>query len=98
MSAAAEREHLANGAYAAAVTLAAAHRIMQPEYAALRELQIEVIRAAGQVHRIGVNFNQSVAALNSGQLQDQLRWYARAAAATVNRLDDLADEISKRLP
>lgn len=98
VSAAAEREHLADGAYAALATLAAARGTAHPEYVLLRELLMEIMHATGQVRRVGVNLNQSVAALNSGELLDQLQWYAQAAARTVAKLDDLADQISSRLP
>lgn len=98
VSAAAEREYLANGAFAAQATLAAARGVARPEYALLRESLTAVMHSAGQVRRIGINFNQAVAALHSGELPEQLRWYARAAAQTVDKLDELADEIMTRLP
>lgn len=47
-----------------------------------------------QAQRIGVNLNQPVAAPASSTIQ----WYARAAAQAVRKLDDLAEELSRRLP
>lgn len=94
----AEREHLAVGAYAAKAALSAAQGATHPEYLVLREALGGVMHAAGQVRRIGVNLNQAVAALNSGEESEQLRWYAEATARTVARLDDLADQIKARLP
>ncbi|GAA2614218.1 hypothetical protein SMC26_24110 [Actinomadura fulvescens] len=98
LSAAAERERLANGAFAAQAALAAARGTARPEYALLRESLIAVMHSAGQARRIGINFNQAVAALHSGELSDQLRWYAEVSARTVGKLDDLAEEIRARLP
>ncbi|MFG2006836.1 hypothetical protein ACGFNU_47590 [Spirillospora sp. NPDC048911] len=98
VAAAAERQHLANGAFAAIATLAVARGTTQPEYAMLRESLAAVMHTAGQVRRIGINLTQAVAALHAGELPEQLRWYARAAAQTVDKLDDLADEIKTRLP
>ncbi|QKG20125.1 mobilization protein MobC [Actinomadura verrucosospora] len=64
----------------------------------LRELQQAVLQARGQAQRIGVNLNQAVTALNSGEVPPTLHWYARAAAQTVRKLDDLAEELKRRLP
>lgn len=96
--AAAGRERLATGAWAAQVLLAAADSSERPEYVELRETLETVMRTAGQVRRIGVNLNQMVAALHSGEPRQQLRWYAETAARTVEKLDDLADELRRRLP
>ena len=63
----------------------------------LREALAAVLLAAGQVQRVGVNLNQAVAALNSGELVEQLRWYAQAAARAIERLDGLAQELRHRL-
>ncbi|MFI8547826.1 hypothetical protein [Spirillospora sp. NPDC077959] len=89
---------MATGAWAAQALLAAANGTPRPEYVELRELLGAVMHASGQVRRIGVNFNQVVAALNSGDPPPQLRWYADSAARTVRKLDDLADELRERLP
>jgi hypothetical protein len=99
LSAAAEREGLANGAYAAQMALAVARRVNAPEYPVLRELLAALMHAAGQVRRIGVNFNQAVAATHStGELSAVLGLYAEAAHRTIGRLDDIADEVRRRLP
>ncbi|WP_143219918.1 hypothetical protein [Actinomadura sp. CNU-125] len=78
--------------------LAAARGSARPEYSDVRETLIEVMRASGQARRIGVNLNQVVAALHAGDPPPQLRWYAEAAARAVQRLDDLAEELRRRLP
>jgi hypothetical protein len=98
MAAAAASEGLALGAFAAQASLAAAQGRVVSEYALLREALAAVLLAAGQVQRVGVNLNQAVAALNSGELVEQLRWYAQAAARAIERLDDLAQELRHRLP
>ncbi|MFA1551790.1 hypothetical protein [Actinomadura chokoriensis] len=98
VASAAMGERLAVGAYAAQAVLAAARGSVQPQYALLRESLAIVMHAAGQARRIGVNLNQAVAALHSGEAPPQLRWYAEAAARTVEKLDDLADELRRRLP
>lgn len=95
---AARGERLAVGAYAAQAVLVAARGSVQPQYALLRETLATVMHAAGQARRIGVNLNQAIAALHSGEPPPQLRWYAEAAARTVRNLDDLADELRRRLP
>ncbi|WP_433332892.1 hypothetical protein [Spirillospora sp. CA-294931] len=96
--AAAEREFLATGAYVAQAALAAAGGEARPEYAVLRELLAGLMQASGQARRIGINLNQSVAALNSGEVSQQSQWYAQAAARTVGKLDELADQVRVRLP
>lgn len=99
LSAAAQREGLANGAYAAQMVLAAARNINAPQHAVLRELLAALMHAAGQVRRIGVNLNQAVAATHStGELSAVLGLYAETAHRTIRRLDDIADEIRRRLP
>ena len=56
------------------------------------------MHAAGQARRIGVNLNQAVAAVHSGEPPPELRWYMDTAARTVRHLDDLAEEIRRHLP
>jgi hypothetical protein len=56
------------------------------------------MHASGQVRRIGVNLNQAVAALNSGEFSDLLSMYAQAAYRTVLKLDEVADEVRVLLP
>lgn len=98
LSAAAVREHLALAAWAALTLAAAANGATRADHAVLRELQQAVLQARGQAQRIGVNLNQAVTALNSGEVPPTLHWYARAAAQTVRKLDDLAEELKRRLP
>ncbi|MER6814777.1 hypothetical protein ABT299_36355 [Spirillospora sp. NPDC000708] len=98
LSRAAERERLATAAWAALTLLAAATRKPRAENSELRELLQAVMQVRGQAHRIGVNLNQAVAALNSGEVSWTIQWYARAAAQTIRKLDDLADELRRRLP
>ncbi|MFD0690969.1 hypothetical protein [Actinomadura fibrosa] len=98
LAAAARRQGLATGAFVAQAALAVASDAVHPEYFVLREALAEVMEAAGQVRRIGVSLNQAVAALNSGNLPARLQCYADAAARTVGKLDELADELCRRLP
>ncbi|MVZ99033.1 hypothetical protein F8568_001250 [Actinomadura sp. LD22] len=95
---AAANEKLAAGAWAAMTLLAAAEGKRRADSHELREVLQEVLHARAQAQRIGVNLNQAVAAWNSGELSPTLCWYARAAAQTVRKLDDLADELRSRLP
>lgn len=94
---AAEREHLATAAWAALTLLAAADGTTRAEHNQVREVLQAVMQARGQVQRIGVNLNQAVAALNSGEVSWAIQWYACAAAQTVRKLDALADELRRRL-
>ncbi|MEV5574477.1 hypothetical protein AB0L06_30965 [Spirillospora sp. NPDC052269] len=94
---AAKREHLALGAYVAQAALAQASGVPSADQSLLRELLKELMQARSQVRRLGVNLNQSVAALHSGELTEQLGAYARACARTVDKLDRTADEVCRRL-
>ncbi|MFI0448071.1 hypothetical protein [Actinomadura sp. 6N118] len=95
---AAQRMGLAVGAYAAEVVVAAASESDPPQWSPLRELMSEVMRAAGQVRRVGVNLNQAVAALHSaGYPTGALHEYARVATTTVTKLDDVAEEIRRKV-
>ncbi|MDL4816929.1 hypothetical protein [Actinomadura opuntiae] len=98
VSRAAEREHLATAAWAALTLLAAATGKPRTQNNELREVLQAVMQVRGQAHRIGVNLNQAVAALNSGEVSSTIQWYARAAAQTIRKLDELADELRRRLP
>ncbi|GAA1841730.1 hypothetical protein [Actinomadura bangladeshensis] len=98
VASAAAEERLALGAYAAQTVLTAARGSVQPQYGLLREALKAVMHAAGQARRIGVNLNQAVAAVHSGELPPELRWYMDTAARTVRHLDDLAEEIRRHLP
>ena len=95
---AAQRERLATGAWAAQVLLAVASQAERADYVELREALAAVMHAVGQARRIGVNLNQVVTALHAGEPSAQLQWYAEAAARTVRKLDDLADELRRSLP
>ncbi|GAA2621216.1 hypothetical protein GCM10010411_66380 [Actinomadura fulvescens] len=95
---AAQRLGLAVGAYAAEVVVAVASQSDPPQWSPLRELMSEVMRAAGQVRRVGVNLNQAVAALHSaGYPTAALQEYARVAVTTVTKLDDVAEEIRRNV-
>lgn len=85
---AAEREHLATAAWAALTLLAAASGTPRAEHNQVREVLQAVLQARGQAQRIGVNLNQAVAALNSGEVSSTIQWYAHAAAQTVRKLDN----------
>ncbi|SEG94076.1 hypothetical protein SAMN04489712_1434 [Thermomonospora echinospora] len=97
--AAAERQQMAVAAYAGQVLVAVAEGADPPQWTPLRELMGQVIRAAEQVRRIGNNLNQAVAALHAlGRPTGALEGYARVASAAVENLDELAEEIRRRLP
>ncbi|MFF0520701.1 hypothetical protein ACFYTC_18465 [Actinomadura nitritigenes] len=98
LSAAAEREHLATGAWAAKALLAEVRGTARADSVQLRELLEAVLEARAQTKRIGVNLNQAVAAVNSGEMATTLQWYADAVARTVRKLDELAEELRTRLP
>lgn len=95
---AAERERLATAAWAALTLLAAASGTPRAEHNEMREVLQAVMQARGQAQRIGVKLNQAVTALNSGEVSSTIQWYAHAAAQTVCKLDDLAEELRRRLP
>ena len=64
--AAAGRAGLARGAYAAQAALAAAaNGTLASSQGSLRQALIELMRAAGLVHRIGVNLTQAAAKLTA---------------------------------
>lgn len=96
---AAVREGLSRGAYAANAALAAARGEAGPQIAPLREALRELMRASEQVRRIGVNLNQTVAALHStGEEPLTLRLYAAACMRLVARLDEAAGAVLRKLP
>ncbi|WP_169978093.1 hypothetical protein [Microbispora sp. H10836] len=95
---AAARLGLAHGAYAAEAALAAARMVNPPMPDPLREALIELMHAAGQVRRIGVNLNQAVAALNAtGADPGNLVPYAAACLRAVQRLDGIAEALRKAI-
>ena len=64
----------------------------------LREALIELMHAAAQVRRIGVNLNQAVAALNAiGADPGNLVAYAAACLRAVQRLDGIAEAVRKAM-
>jgi hypothetical protein len=96
--AAAQEAGLANGAYAARATLAAAQTAAVPAESPLRDALAELIRASGLVRRIGVNLNQAVAKLNAtGQRSGDLVPYAAEALRRAERLDSAAEHVRKRI-
>ncbi len=96
--AAAQSAGLANGAYAARATLAAAQVAAVPAESPLRDALAELIRASGLVRRIGVNLNQAVAKLNAtGQRSGDLLPYAAEALRRAERLDAAAEHVRKRI-
>ncbi|MFD0737570.1 hypothetical protein [Planotetraspora mira] len=96
--AAAERLGLAQGAYAAEASLAAARMANPPMPDPFREALVELMQASGQVRRIGVNLNQAVAALNAtGADPGNLLPYAAACLRAVQRLDGIAEAVRRRI-
>lgn len=95
---AASRAGLAEGAFAAGVVLAHVRGGTDGPEAPDRELLRELVRAAGLVHRIGVNLNQAVKKLNAtGQRSGDLLPYARESMRRVEHLDDVAEQVRKSL-
>jgi hypothetical protein len=98
LASAAERSRLARGAYAADATLTMARGTACSTDSMLREALGEFVRAAGLVRRIGVNLNQAVAKLNAtGQRADDLLAYAAESMRRARKLDDVAEEIRRKL-
>ena len=98
VSAAAARAGLAQGAFAAEATLAAARGMMITPDTVLRDLLSRFDRAIMQVRRIGVNLNQAVAALNAtGQPGGDLVPYAALSVRGAARLEAIAEELRKRI-
>lgn len=96
--AAAEHAGLAQGAYAACATLAAARGMVNPAQSPFRQALTELIRAATLVRRIGVNLNQAVAKLNAtGQRSADLLPYAAESLRRAERLDAAAEAVRRRL-
>ena len=98
-SQAVERSGMARGAYAADVTLAAARGTPDRTSSSLREVLGELMAAAGLVRRVGTNFNQAVAKLNAtGQRSEDLLPSAQFCVRTVQRLDEAAERVRRRIP
>jgi hypothetical protein len=82
---------MAYGAFAAEATLAAARGVMLTPDALLREV---LDRAMMEAHRIGVNLNQAVAALNAtGQPGENLLLYAAESMRRTARLEAITDDV-----
>ncbi len=98
VSAAARREGLARGAYAAEATLAIARGQITTPDAPLRDAFHALDRAALLARRIGVNLNQAVAKLNAtGQRSDDLLPYAQESVRLAARLEAAGEDLRKRL-
>jgi hypothetical protein len=99
IEAAAKRARMANGAYAARMTLAAAHDFYRPELAVLREHLLALTELIGQVRRIGINLNQAVTALNTtGQAPPALLTCTASTTDAMTRLRELTTAINQSLP
>jgi hypothetical protein len=98
LSAAAGRAGLALSAYLAQAGLDAAEHRAAPVGEVQREALGQLIRAAGQVHRIGVNLNQAVARLNAtGAAGPDLEPAAAYCMQVLGRVDEAATHITRRL-
>jgi len=102
LDAAAGHAGLARGAYAARAAMRAA-RGAGPAAGnggdLLRDALSELIRAAGQVRRIGVNLNQAVARMHAtGQPAGDLPACAAESIARARHLDDVAERVRHCLP
>ena len=103
LAAAARRGGWACGAYAARTALAAAQGTPTGASTGREELAREaltgLIRASGQLSKVGVNLNQAVARLNAtGQHSGDLTAIAVYCARVIDRLDAAALDVRKRLP
>jgi hypothetical protein len=97
--AAAAQAGLARRAYAAQSALAAAAsgRLICDEEP-LGQVLIELMRAAGLIHRIAANLNQAVAKLNAtGQPAGDLPRYAAETIRRADHIDLVADVVRKAL-
>ena len=64
----------------------------------LQRALIELMRAAGLVHRIGTNINQAVAKLHAtGQPAGDLPGYATGSIRRADHIDEVADAVRKAL-
>jgi len=99
ISMAAERSGLARGAFAAEATLAAARGAEPGMPSPLREALVELMAAAGLVRRAGTNLNQAVARLNAtGQRGEDLLPAVRFCMRVIRRLDEVAEQLRRRIP
>ena len=98
--AAAGRAGLARRAYAAQAAMAAAANgnPAASDQESLRQILIELMRAAGLVRRIGTNINQAVAKLNATrQPVGDLPRYAAESIRRADHIDQVADAVRKAL-
>ena len=96
---AARRAGLARRAYIAQAALAAAaNGGPLGDRESLRRALIELMRAAGLVHRIGTNINQAIAKLDAtGQPAGNLPGYAAGTIRHADHIDEVADTVRKAL-
>jgi hypothetical protein len=96
---AARRAGMARRAYAAQAALdAAANGTTISGQDPLELILIELMRAAGLVHRIATNLNQAVAKLNAtGQATGDLPAYAAGSLRRAGHIDAVADAVRKTL-
>ena len=93
VSGVAARSGLAQGAFAAELTLAAVRGVPAQTGSQLRDA------VAGLVRRVGTNFNQAVARLNAtGQRGDDLLPSAEFCARVIRRLDEAAEQVRRSAP
>ena len=97
--AAAGRVGLARRAYAAqAAMAAAANGRATDDQESLRQILIELMRAAGLVRRIATNLNQAVAKLNAtGRPAGDLSRYAAESIRRADHIDQVADAVRQAL-
>lgn len=96
---AAREDGLTVSAFVANRALAAARRTAPTAPESLRESLLALNHATAQLWRAGVNFNQSVAALNAtGQAPGNLLHYARYTASVAEKVGTAADQVQRMLP
>jgi hypothetical protein len=97
--AAAGRAGLARRAYAAQAAMAAvANDRPASDQESLRQVLIELMRAAGLVRRIAANLNQAVAKLNAiGQPAGDLPSYVAESIRRADHIDQVAETVRKTL-
>jgi hypothetical protein len=99
LTAAAQRWGLARGAFIARAALAAARQEAQARSPEAAEIIAAIEVLGRKLDSNGVNLNQAVAKLHStGRYDRDLVRYAERVAGLERDLDDLADEVRKRLP
>ncbi|MFI0483035.1 plasmid mobilization protein [Actinomadura sp. 9N215] len=95
---AAKRQGLAYGAFVARAAVAAARDESRPVDSVLRELHSDLNAATRAMNRMGVNFNQVVREMHAtGQIPGNMERYAEVCIRAVQRVDDIAIRIGRRL-